>query len=142
MPSKDIPPLVAQEGELRQLMLALAQHHGVRNEVATLIVDRPDPPHAEVTLSALLRVARRAYGLSIADVIARGGPEKTVCGDFELGNRARFKNCKLSTLVRLAKGYSLPFPVIVSAALRQSGALPAPGAVKATTRIRQRTPVQ
>ena len=142
MASKRVPPLVTREGETREILLALAEMHGVRNRIAALLMDRPDPPQCRLPLHMLLRQHRVANGWTKEQVAARMNLPRKLVYELEAGRIDHKKNARMATLAAVAIGYQLPLGLILSATLRQAGLLPAPGAVEKATRIRKRTGVQ
>jgi transcriptional regulator with XRE-family HTH domain len=142
MASKRIPPLIALEGETRELLLAFADINGIRGEIAALLANKPDPPICQEELPTLLKDTRERMGLSVLAMSKRTGLSRSVLSAYEQGTFYHYKNARLPTLQRLAFGYGLALPLVVSAAMRKTGLLPAPGAVEKATRKRQRTPVQ
>ena len=142
MGSKRVPPLVAREGEAREILLALADLHGVRNQIAALLVDKPDPANSQEVLPVLLRASRHRLGLTIMGMSAKCGLSRSVLSCFEVGTFICYKNPRFQSMLKLAYGYEIPFPIVVASAMRQMGLLPAPGAVELATSKRQRTPVQ
>lgn len=113
---------VRAECEPRAMLLALAEYHGMGREVRELVKDVPEPKLTQAPLSKLLPMVRKLSGKNSVDVSLRCSISRAQLGALEARDP---KNLRLSTLQELARGYGLPFMVVLVAALRSGGLLSA-----------------
>lgn len=117
IPETDIP---------RAMLLDLAESFGIRDDVAAALRQKEAAGKfglRNMILGRVLVVARAGRsGLSVAQAC---DTSPSIITAFEEGVS---KNLRLDTTLKLAKGYRVPFLILICAALRQYGYLPAPGA--------------
>ncbi|MGR3366049.1 MAG: helix-turn-helix domain-containing protein [Sagittula sp.] len=116
----------------KEMLLAVANVYGIRDEVAELVADKPDA-YTPDSLSNLLRTSREAMGLQRETIHFRGGLSRSQISYYE---NKHSKNPGLRSLTALADGYGLPLWLVLCTALGDIRPLrdPAPGA--------ERKPVQ
>ena len=113
--------------------------HGLRDQVAALLRDRPEPLLCAVPLSKLLTARREALGITRMELAQLAGMAHSRLFDYENATPGfLLKNPPIRTLEKLANAYQLPFPLVMSAAMREAGLLNAPGAPTPNTRRRDR----
>lgn len=125
--SELLPPsdAVAQQATPRELLVKLADYHGIGAEVRELVQDRPEPTLHKMGLPALLKKARDMNGRTVLGASKHGGLSNSVAQWHE--NHVSVEP-RIVTVVQLAVGYGLPYPVVLLAAMQSAGLLPdAPG---------------
>ncbi|QFT80836.1 Helix-turn-helix protein [Roseovarius sp. THAF27] len=101
----------------QEMLLALAEEHGIGEQVAGLLVGRRQSLLCNVPLSALLTARRSQIGISRSSMARRVGIAKSVLDDLEKGAPGVGKNPRLPTLRKLAVGYQLSLPQVLVAAI-------------------------
>lgn len=117
IPETDIP---------RAALLDLAESFGIRDDVAAALREKEAAGKfglRTMTLSRVLCIARA--GRTRIDVARASGVVPSMITAFETGDS---KNMRLDTTFKLARGYRLPWLILICAALREYGFLSAPGA--------------
>jgi hypothetical protein len=126
IPDTDIP---------RAMLLDLAQLHGIGPEVLDVLRAKEAAGQyglRGMALSRVLRLTRAGRTRNAMALETTLAP--SIVATLEDGLS---KNMRLDTAFRLAKGYRLPWLIVICSALREYGFLPAPGA-KPTPRNRTR----
>jgi hypothetical protein len=136
----DVPFGIKRQGEMREMMLVVADAFGIGPEVAALMEDRPDSKLSEWPLSRLLSRSREISGLSKTEVTRRGGRSRAVCGNLENPTeKTRIRNPPIDLIVALSEGYGLPLALVLNAALVEANLLPEPGSLgEQPIRVRKR----
>ena len=117
MDERVIPYRVGMETSPTHMMLALAEMHGLRDEVQALVDGLPEATEPDVgELGLLLRRHRNAYGYKIKDVHERSNISRSQLSFYESGQT---KNPGLRTIQALAYGYRLPFIRVLMASLSE-----------------------
>jgi len=112
----------------RALLLELAAYHGIGEEVAALLQDRPDP--LPKSLATLLSTTRARTASTILATFQRSGVARSQISFYESGLQ---KNPGVRTIQALSYGYRLPFAQVLAAIMHDAPAFkpPAPGALEA-----------
>lgn len=107
---------VGEELSPRALFLSLAEYHGLRPEVASLLREIGDlrPDRFGKGLAPLLTDARKRHGLTILQVFERSGISRSQLSFYENGHQ---KNPGLRTIQALSYGYRIPFALVLIATL-------------------------
>ena len=109
---------VGEELHPRTLFLSLAEHYGLRPQVAGLFDDvgdlHPDAP--DEPLGTLLLRTREAQNMTLKDVHARCGISRSQLSFYETGIQ---KNPGIRTIQAIAYGYRLPFALVLVSILNE-----------------------
>lgn len=112
-----IPYRVGVETSPTAMLLALAEAHGIREEVAELVTAKAQRvAYEDDELGPLLSRHRKAYGYTMHDVHERSRISRSQISFYEGANA---KNPGLRTVQALAYGYRLPFIRVMMAALNE-----------------------
>lgn len=122
---------VSLQCEVRHMLLALADMHGIRSEVERVLKERGTPHRYERwPLHRILRRRRKALGLPLYVMAERAGIAKSQLFRLESEVPERhLKRVPSEVVLKLARAYDLPIPLVVTAALRDAGLISAPGAL-------------
>ncbi|MBN2629079.1 MAG: hypothetical protein JXR75_00905 [Rhodobacteraceae bacterium] len=126
IPEADIP---------RAMLLELAAEFGIRDDVAAVLKAKEAAGGyglRTMTLARVLRIARAGRGRKQVSDACTLAP--SIISAQERGDS---KNLRMDTALKMSRGYRVPFILLICAAMRQYGFLPAPGA-KPTPRNRTR----
>jgi len=126
----DVPLGIQNQCTMKELLLGLAEAHGVHVQVRELLQDRGQTKLQDWPLSRLLTRSREVSGFSKTEVARRGGPSRTVLLTLEQPTeKNRIRNPLLGTVLALSKGYQIPLALVINAAFLEANLLPAPGAL-------------
>lgn len=108
---------VGAETNPTAMLLALAEAHGIQEQVAKALADTSGKvAHRGEELGPMLRRHRDVYGILIKEVHARSNISRSQLSFYESGMA---KNPGLRTLQALAYGYRLPFIRLLMASLNE-----------------------
>ena len=119
IPKEDIP---------RAMLLDLAAEFGIRDDVAAVPREKEAAGQfglRNLPLGQMLKHTRMVRGFSRLAMAERIGIAPAILCLMESG---RSKNLRLDTAEAMGWGCRIPFVVLICAALRELGCLPAPGA--------------
>lgn len=98
------------------MLLALAEQHGIEEQVAALLENKPPLPKEQ--LGELLRQTRLSRGELCEEVHQRCNISRSQLGFYELGKYP--KRPGLRTLQAISYGYRIPFYRVLLAALNSA----------------------
>lgn len=121
---------ISPQCEVREMLLALAELHGIRPDVECLLEDYGTFNKYEfLPLHMILRQRRKELGLTAKEMAGRSGLSKSqlVCLESEQPH-LHMKRFASEAVLKVANGYELPILLVVSSAMRTAGLFNAPGA--------------